>query len=341
MKTKVSKFTNIGLRIGIMLLTFVFVYKQILEKHDLHQWLGLWSKIQLQQNIKYLLFLNVLLLFFNILIESYKWKFLVSKLEIIRLNQAFTAVLSGMSVSMFLPNRVGDYLGRVFVLQKASHVKGILATIIGSFAQIIVTFVAGFIGLMTVVPFVFPLNTNYQFLLYLGLTSIAVLFSLLMFAFYFNVRLVKVVVSTFLKKRKKQFMDYAAVFDLYSRSDLIKILSFSILRYLVYTFQFFLMLLIFGFRISYPEALALIAVTYLIITIIPTIAITELGVRGSVTMAVFGMYFENKEIWTAESSFAVLAASSSLWLLNLAFPAILGAFFTYRLKFFRRNIDDV
>jgi hypothetical protein len=341
MKTKVSKFTNIGLRIGIMLLTFVFVYKQILEKHDLHQWLDLWSKIQLQENVWYLLIINVILLFINILIESYKWKFLVSKLEVIKLNQAFTAVLSGMSVSMFLPNRVGDYLGRVFVLQKASHVKGILVTIIGSLAHIIVTFVAGFIGLMVIVPFVFPLNSTYQILLYLGLTGAALLFSALMFALYFNIGLAKIIVSTLWKKRKIQLVDYAEVFALYTVVDLFKIISFSILRYFVYTSQFFLMLLIFGFGISYPEALALIAVTYLIITIIPTIAITELGVRGSVTIAVFGMYFENSEIWTADSSFAVLAASSSLWLLNLAFPAILGAFFTYRLIFFRRNIDDV
>lgn len=324
-----------------MLLTFVFVYKQILEKHDLHQWLDLWSKIQLQENVWYLLIINVILLFINILIESYKWKFLVSKLEVIKLNQAFTAVLSGMSVSMFLPNRVGDYLGRVFVLQKASHVKGILVTIIGSLAHIIVTFVAGFIGLMVIVPFVFPLNSTYQILLYLGLTGAALLVSALMFVLYFNIRLAKIIVSALWKKRKKQLIDYAEVFALYTFVDLFKIISFSILRYFVYTFQFFLMLLIFGFGISYPEALALIAVTYLIITIIPTIAITELGVRGSVTIAVFGMYFENSEIWTADSSFAVLAASSSLWLLNLAFPAILGAFFTYRLKFFRRNIDDV
>ena len=136
-------------------------------------------------------------------------------------------------------------------------------------------------------------------------------------------------------------MEYAGVFSLYSNNDLIILLIFSLLRYTIYTMQFYLMLLLFGVDISFAHAIVLISVTYLLMTLIPTITITELGIRGSVTVGVFGLFFETRGYWNEEMSFAVLAASSAIWLINLVLPAVVGGLLAFRLKFFRKNIDHV
>lgn len=341
MKTKVGKFANLGLKTAIVVFTFAFVYKQILERHDLDQWLHLWKGMMAQPLSQMLLVFNLMLLATNILIESFKWQFLIGKLEQIKLHQAIVAVFTSLSVSMFLPNRVGDYLSRVFVLKKASHLKGILATLIGSLAQIIVTFLAGIIGFLVVFPTLYPLNSLNMWLLFLGLVVAAMLFGTMLLLMYFNVGLLKWIVSPLAKKRKDKLLEYLEVFSWYSSTDLIKVLLYSLLRYGVYSSQFYLMLRTFDLNISYPQAMALIAIVYLMITIIPTIAIAELGVRGSVSIAVFSIYLEKIGALTPEAPIAVLAASSAIWLLNLAFPAVVGAVLSYRLKFFRKGLDDV
>ena len=69
------------------------------------------------------------------------------------------------------------------------------------------------------------------------------------------------------------------------------------------------------------------ALTFLSMSIIPTIALTELGVRGSVAI-----YFG----YISSNTIGILTASFALWIINLVVPAILGVLFVYQLKFFRK-----
>ncbi len=129
---------------------------------------------------------------------------------------------------------------------------------------------------------------------------------------------------------------YAKVFSWYSIPDLIKVLSISIARYVIFSFQFYLLLLAFGLTITYAEAIMLIGLIYLFMTVIPTIALSELGVRGSVSIFIFSLYLEPIGKWSQDSSLAVFGASGMLWLINLAFPALVGVLFVYSLRFFRK-----
>lgn len=339
MKAKVSKTTNNLLRVIIMLLTFGFAYKHLLGRNDWQQWLDLWKLIVYQPG-KYFLFAIVLLLLpVNIFIESIKWKLLIDKIEKVKLNKAFTAVLTGISVSMFLPNRVGDYLGRVFVLNYASHIKGILVTIIGSLAQMITTVFAGGIALIFAIPLIYDFNEPFSELLYFGLIFLIIISITVFFLIYFNVGLLKVISGNIFKKKKEQIERYAEVFTMYDKLELFRIFSLSVLRYGVFSFQFYLMLLIFDFRLNYLDAIMVIALIYLVITIIPTIAITELGVRGSVAVSLFSFFYRDAAIWTEYAAVSVLAASSTVWLINLALPGLIGAIFVYRLNFIREETD--
>ena len=117
------------------------------------------------------------------------------------------------------------------------------------------------------------------------------------------------------------------------------VLFISIGRYFIFSFQFFILFMMLGIRISYPEAMVVISAIYLVMSIIPSIALSDLVVRGSVSLYVFGLYFSGA-ILSDYVMEQVVAASSVLWFLNLAIPAILGVFFIFKLKFFRNNHDS-
>ena len=122
---------------------------------------GFWSDFML---------ISVLLLIpLNILLEGMKWQYLMIKLEKISIYTAVKGVLAGISVSMIMPNRVGDYLGRVFILKKADRFQAVLATILGSLAQLLTTIIMGLIGIILFIPDYFIISTGLNYWIYLGI----------------------------------------------------------------------------------------------------------------------------------------------------------------------------
>ncbi len=101
-----------------------------------------------------------------------------------------------------------------------------------------------------------------------------------------------------------------------------------------------MLLRFFGVDVNYFVAMMLIGIIYIIMTAIPSIALTEIGVRGSVSMFVFQHHFEALGLWNSEIALSVVSASSMLWLINLIFPAIAGTIFVFSLKFFRKSNDN-
>ena len=75
-------------------------------------------------------------------------------------------------------------------------------------------------------------------------------------------------------------------------------------------------------------------------TMIPTIAITELGIRGSVALFLIGIYFGNPLDMPDHINLGIVAASTALWIINLALPALTGTIFVFNLKFFRKGVDE-
>ncbi|MGB4725691.1 MAG: hypothetical protein WBH12_10415 [Sediminibacterium sp.] len=84
-----------------------------------------------------------------------------------------------------------------------------------------------------------------------------------------------------------------------------------------------------GVLIDAPTIMALTGVLFLILAIIPTLTLAELGIRGKVSLILFGMYSSN--------TMGILAAAGGIWLLNLIIPACLGGMILLRLQYFRKR----
>jgi hypothetical protein len=120
---------------------------------------------------------------------------------------------------------------------------------------------------------------------------------------------------------------YLTVFSTISARIHTLSLLLSLGRYIIFSIQFYLILHWLQIDITPADACVLLPITFFLMAVIPTFALSELGVRGATAIFVLGTVSLNTT--------GILAASLFLWFINLAFPALVGLFFIVNLNFFK------
>jgi hypothetical protein len=264
-------------------------------------------------------------------LEALKWKLLLKKKEKVSFGLALKAILSGASISAVSPNRTGDYLGRIFVLKETKFWEGVFITIIGSYAQTITTLLFGGIALFGfLAPALISSESVDSSRLFIFQYAYFIILSILILL-YFRIS----IISRIVPQKWKRFHKYVNIFIKFKFNELSTALSISILRYIVFSIQFYILLIAVGINFLYPfDALLLTSAIFLINTIRPSIALLEIGIRGSVAIFVLNLFLTENQI-NLHLDNAILLASSLLWLINIIIPAILGLFFIKDLRFFK------
>jgi len=315
------------IKIGIVALALFFLYQQLNVKSGIEKYSVGDIITKLKDNYIIVIVVSFMMLL-NWFLEALKWRFLIAKIENVSVIRSLRAIFSGITVSAFTPNRIGEYGGRVFCLEKADRIQAVLITVIGSMAQLLTTIVFGSIGLLFLPDYLsdFSLFFDKMSFSYPFLAFIIFLLNAILVLLFLNVSVLTNVLTniSFLKKFEK----YNGVFSFYSFEELFKVLAYSVLRYVVFTTQFFILLQLFEVQILYTDAIILITSMLFIVSVIPTISITEIGVRGSVALFLFGLVSTN--------TVGILSATFVLWVINLLIPSLIGIVFIFTLKFFRK-----
>jgi hypothetical protein len=336
-RTKVRKTYNLLIQLAILVLTYFFIYRQVFEGADMQRVFQAVGEKRSSSEFTNMMLLILGLMIVNWGIESFKWRYMIGKIEKVGFFKSFYAVLAGVAVSSFTPNRIGEYFGRVFVLDRASRFEGTLITVLGSMSQLLVTILTGSAALLIFIPFwPGPHAFIHGYLFYI-LVAVVVLLNLIMVALFLNVSFLSSLKEKILRTKLKKLRRFFRVFAFYHSRELITILGMSSLRYVVFATQFYLLLRLFSVPVPYPEALMVISLIYFVMAIIPTVLITELGIRGSVSLYFFGIYFTGGNADMETLNFGVFAASTLLWFINVALPAVVGTLFVFRLRFFRKS----
>jgi len=335
--SKVRKILNLLIQVLIFGATYLFIYQQVFLKTDMP---GLVKSFEEDLSkpgfVPQLLFI-LLLMIFNWGIEAMKWKILIDKVEKVSYVRALQAVLTGVSISSFTPNRVGEYFGRVFILRHASHIEGILITILGSMGQLLITVLAGTIALVIFIPHYIPEAYYAHGYVYYGVVALVITLDLLLLGLFFNVSFLSTLKEKILRNGLKKFRRFFRVFAFYHNRELGIVLLLSLLRYIIFSTQFWLLLRLFEVPVPFFSAQVLISLIFFIMAAIPTIALTELGIRGSVSLYFFGMYLSYYFPVTGCFNLGIFSASILLWMINLGLPALIGTIFVFRLQFFRKT----
>ena len=308
-----------AIKLLIAAAAFLFIYSQVIRKENFSSILIEYRDMFTVPANSWLMALVTVLMLVNWSLEAFKWKLMMRKLEVIPFPRALSAVFSGLTVSFFTPNRIGEYAGRVFHLHSANRIKGTLVTILENFSQLIITVA---IGSVSLVLYLNAYTELHGYILWVTGVILLLFSGTLIFLFLE----VPVLDAAALKMRRlKNITSYLEVLSEYKKQELLVILGLALLRYIVFTTQFFLLLRIFGVHGSFAEEVLLINMIFFVMTLIPTFALAELGVRGAVAT-----YFLSK---ISFDSLAILNASVSLWLINLVIPAIAGIIFIFQFRF--------
>lgn len=310
-----NKHINFIIKTVIVLLLLWAIYQQVFAKENARNLYDSFVKHFSGLNILWLLTV-VLLVPVNWGLETRKWHILIRKFTKYSFLEVYKATLAGITVSLFTPNRVGEYGGRILLVEAKDNWRAAIATVVGSFSQLLVLLSMGLLGLLFFswktmdIPFmIMPL------LIFFGVIGIG----LMLFGF-FNIDLFvplakRIPFPLFIKK----YLRHLIVLNKFTTKELSNTLSFAFIRYAVYSFQYYLILQFFDIEVPFLLAMSGIATIYLLQTSIPLPPVMGLLARSQVALQIWNNF--------SNSNTDILAASFSLFIINLTIPALIGTVF--------------
>jgi hypothetical protein len=289
---------SIGLILFVVCL--VAIYNKVAHNENLNQY-SADIKIQFEK-VTYFEWAVLLLLFLgNYLMEAIKWQNLLASWSPISIFKSYKSVLIGQAFAFFTPARSGDYVGRILLLPPGSKIKGVAQLAWSSYAQLIITISIGSVALFFNLPF-FPWI---KWFMPLGL--IAALFV------YFH------------PGEFKGWLNKINQLQIENKLKL-NLLGLSFLKYMIFILQYTWAVKMLNIPITPIDLWIALGVLFLLLSIIPSISLTDLVIRGQIIVVLLEPYYNN--------SLMLICLSTIIWAVNFLLPAIIGAFLliNFRIK---------
>ncbi len=256
----------------------------------------------------------LLLMPLNWLMEVVKWKLSIKELVQISYKKAIKGVLSGVALGFITPHAVGDYFAKVWSLNHTDRKKALGPILVARASQMFPTLLFGLISLKIFMS-QFPLPQIYSY----DYTHILIIISGSLF--------LGILIYLFFQFGNKRFrLNY--YFDLVRKMQIkvvCGLLIFSIVRYIIFSAQFLILLSIFTIDLSLWNKFLGVSFMFLAKSVLPTFNFfNDLGVREFSA----ALYFEAMNI----PSGPIILAGLILWLINIMLPALIGLFFVQQFK---------
>ncbi|MCF6297280.1 MAG: flippase-like domain-containing protein [Flavobacteriaceae bacterium] len=303
---KYKSFLFFLVKLAIVVGSIYFIYNKLTNNTQLKfdKFIEQINTVLFQNN--WILISLLTLTFFNWFFEILKWRTLVGHIKKISFFEATQQSLASLTASLFTPNRIGEYGAKAIYFYKNKR-KIMLLNLIGNLNQLTITILFGIVGL------IYFLSTyDIDFNLY-RLRKIAYLFSFLILIFISN------------KNKKLKifgFLKFDKIANFVKKINLkihLKIFLFSLIRYLIFSHQFYFLLRIFGVETDYFTLMVLIFTLYFIASSIPSIALFDWAIKGSVAIFIFS-FIDVSEV-------TIVTITLLMWLLNFALPSVIGSYF--------------
>ncbi|MBI1343165.1 MAG: hypothetical protein GC171_09540 [Terrimonas sp.] len=304
------------------------IYRQIKAQPDLEL---SWQRIKdtLNSTAIWKPITVVLLMFMNWSVETFKWKLAVRPVQTISFFTALKAVLSGVSFSVTTPNRTGEYLGRILYMDEGNRLRTISLTILCSISQLIITVLAGFIGLVCLRGRIIRSD------IFQGWSMIWVqvflygtlVFLFILTLFYFRLSLFAKWLDRLPKSEKYSYL--IRELEAIDATLLLKLLSLSAIRFFVFMLQYYLLFAFFDVGLDWWQCFWSVSLTFLILAAIPSFALIDLGIRGEVSLKVVSLFSAN--------AIGIGFTTATVWFVNLIIPALTGSLLILGIKIFKKK----
>lgn len=244
-------------------------------------------------------------------LEGFRWKTLLhAAIPSITFRQAFASVMAGYATGFFSPNRVGEIFGRLCFFKKENMAALLMLQAAGGFAQLAVSLFAGSICYI-LLTFLHPAKLPPILVSIFPYCFIAgILFTL---AFRHPERILPSLKKS-LPIRSHRFL------SLFRNHTNRFVWFISLLRFFVYSVQLMIILHLFFPEFTFSSLLLFAGFYFMVISVVPSFAITEAGVKGAAGITLFLAVFGQDG-----SAFSVCALT--LWVMNVCIPALTGIYF--------------
>jgi len=257
------------------------------------------------------LILCVVLLIFNQGIEYLKWRLIATQL-ISEERTIWLSFLAGISSGFVTPNGWGNFLGRMIHFRKRNRSFVILSSFLSNGSQLMPTVLFG----------VFACFLSSKLPLWLAVLA-AIVGMLIFLAYWF----LEYVVPK--KHSRKVWLRHLQLTTEKVLRFRMPLFIWSVLRYLVFSFQFALLFVALGYH-DYWQLLANVWLIYALTSFIPSLWSGKVLIRETAALFVFA--------GTAVLPSHVVAASLAIWLINNVIPVGISSFVWIPLRK-RENYD--
>lgn len=303
---KVRKTLVWALKLVLFVVVIYFFQKQI-SKISIHQF----QSIHFSQPIYFIFVL--LLLPLNWGFELVKWIRILQVNQLhIGLKKLLSSLFFGVTTGLITPNRIGNFIGRIYFFKGKIRSQLILGTLYSNFSQFVVTLIFGVLSFAFLHDIILHTYGSH-------VTSLAIAIAFFSLAFYFSIPFVRLPHFLFLN-RKRNVLSY---FQNHSKKLVFPFLFLSAVRYLVFSFQFLFMLMAFDVEPTI-QLLGGIFLLYLVSTLTPSLLFGKLVVRETAGLLILAYFIENNAI--------IVVSSLFLWFINLGIPSVVGLLVMLRKK---------
>lgn len=308
---------------------FYSLYNQIKHQDSFHEAIVQMSRAPFGKD-GWKFWATLVLIFVNWGIEARKWQIILKPLYRMKYLSAVKSILAGITLSLNTPNRMGEYGGRIIYLPKDLRLKAISFAIAGSISQLIITLIMGSVGLVYIMSTLDSATDSLMGLSFFWLRIILLFTSLVALSLlflYFRLSYVPGIFQAIFPSNKfiKQLMALKEI----PAKILLRLLSLSLLRFIVFVIQYILLLQVVNVDVDWWQGLWVISILFLMLAIIPSFAIADLGIRGKFSTGLLLLYSTN--------TVGIIGATFGIWFFNLFIPAMAGAILIAGVKIFREQ----
>lgn len=297
---KAKQFAVFIIKLLIVSGAFYFIYNQLLhdDRLDWSKFVALLKEKQSVAGILFLLSFSVA----NRYLEILKWQNLVSHIKPITVGESTKQVLGALTAGIFTPNGVGEYAGKALYFEKLKTKKVIFLNLICNGIQMLLTIVFGTLGLFILGYWQWALGV-------IGLLSFLLL-------------------GTYMTKgitiKGYSIGKLVQKINEIPRPVHYKNILYGVLRYLVFSHQYYFLFLAFGVDLPYGTMMASIASVYFLASSLPSFQFLDFAVKGSMAVFFFGRLGVNEWI--------VVFIATLMWFLNVVLPVVIGSYFVLKFK---------
>lgn len=304
MQKTLKKTLTFGVKILIGVLSFWIIYNRISAIPQFKEQSLFWFS----EPSMYLILLLVLCLMpINWGIESYKWKTITDQVERVSYSTALKSVFSGICVGNIAPGRAMEFLAKIVFFKSENRPSITLLHFINGMFQMLITVTVG------VISIAYKLNKNNQSSNFIYVVLAGGICMILFFCW--------VILNVSVIQQKLKFIKWFRKMDgaqntQFSKALLLKLISFSIIRYLVFTTQFYLIYNALSPQNDMAQTFMSIAAYFMLTSLIPMISVIEPAIRAAIALFVFNNAADNTVI--------VVLSSTFVWIINVVIPSIIG-----------------